>query len=144
MRSGTLEQWFPALRSTDYEVTSPYDEGYNCIAHAAKDSDAWWWPCADGYWPGDSLDDSIENFVKIFCEFLRYEDCRTPELEHGYEKVAIYAIAGHTKHMARQLPDGQWTSKLGKAQDISHALSGVQGESYGFAVRFLRRKITEP
>jgi hypothetical protein len=72
---------------------------------------------------------------------LGYEECENGDLEIGYQKVAIYAIGGSVKHMARQLPDGKWTSKLGQWVDISHALSGVEGIDYGKVVQFLKKKV---
>ena len=53
-----------------------------------------------------------------------------PEL--GFEKVAIFAKAGmsgiEVTHASRLLPNGCWTSKLGKAEDIEHhELRDVEG-----------------
>jgi hypothetical protein len=42
--------------------------------------------------------------------------------------------------MARQLPSGQWTSKLGEMEDIQHAaLQQLDGLSYGRVVQYLKR-----
>ena len=38
---------------------------------------------------------------------------------------------GVSRGLARQLPDGQWTSKLGQIIDIEHKLSAVEGPNYG-------------
>ncbi|MGH7151714.1 MAG: DUF7689 domain-containing protein, partial [Planctomycetota bacterium] len=43
-------------------------------------------------------------------------------------------------HLARQIEDGRWTSKLGEREDIVHALRGVEGGSYGRVARILMRK----
>jgi hypothetical protein len=43
-------------------------------------------------------------------------------------------------HAARQLPDGQWTSKLGKYVDIEHsAPEDVAGGVYGEVMQFMKR-----
>ena len=43
-----------------------------------------------------------------------YAPCATEDLEKDIEKIALFANdAGECKHVARQLPDGSWTSKLG-------------------------------
>lgn len=48
--------------------------------------------------------------------------------------------------MARQLPNGRWTSKLGEVEDIEHDLSDLEYESddnpycYGLASIFMMRK----
>jgi hypothetical protein len=63
-------------------------------------------------------------------------------LEPGYEKVALFALGGSVKHAARQLPDGRWTSKMGRDIDIRHdEVDGVSGPFYGDVVLYLRRRI---
>lgn len=45
--------------------------------------------------------------------------------------------------MARQLPSGAWTSKLGGLEDIEHeALDAINCDSYGEPVQFLKRPMT--
>lgn len=70
-----------------------------------------------------------------------FEECESPDLEDGYEKVAIFADATHDpRHAARQLPNGKWTSKLGDHVDIEHAaVQAVGGEFYGEPVVYMRR-----
>jgi len=146
----SLDEWlhasFPNLRSGDYEETSERTCLYNCIAWAAGDTENWWWPSEDAYWP-EGLprdDESTDNFKTAFRQERNYEPCADGSLEAGYEKVAIYAIAGRTKHMARQLESGAWTSKLGMGWDISHqTLTGVECNQYGQAVEYMKRpKVT--
>ncbi len=140
MRSLLLERFFPRLQQTNYEITSPRTTDYNCIAWAAADVTKMWWP-GEYYWPvGMPINDRVEIFVRTFCECLGYEKCDGGNLEIGYEKVAIYADSGRTKHMARQLSNGRWTSKLGSERDISHDLPALEGSDYGTVVQFLRRK----
>jgi hypothetical protein len=138
----TLERTFPGLQQSNYDVTSKSDDNYNCIAWAANDTTRWWWPGEYYFWPKlVQFGESVALFVETFCQCLGYEKCESGDLESGYQKVAIYAISGSVKHMARQLPDGKWTSKLGRSVDISHALSGVEGPDYGTVVQFLRKKV---
>jgi hypothetical protein len=48
------------------------------------------------------------------------------------------------KHMARELADGVWGSKMGDAQDIHHhSLEGIEGDRYGKAEYFMRRPLQE-
>lgn len=72
---------------------------------------------------------------------LGYEECADADLNDGYEKVVIFADAEmKPTHAARQLPDGQWTSKLGSLQDIAHAkVENLNGDAYGAPVRFMQR-----
>ena len=38
-----LKKVFVNLKEGEFEVTSPFDPKYNCIAHAAEDNSKWWW-----------------------------------------------------------------------------------------------------
>lgn len=60
---------------------------YNCIAFAANDTSRKWWPNAPTYWPITDREESLENFVAAF-KTLGYEECDSPELEYGIEKIA--------------------------------------------------------
>jgi hypothetical protein len=68
--------------------------------------------------------------------------CDAAEQEPGYEKITIYVKDSTPAHVARQLPSGEWTSKLGGGHDIRHEqLSGLEGDEYGEAVAHLKRRI---
>lgn len=132
----------PSLQATGYEITSPQAIYYNCIAWAAGESDRWWWPVISptAYWPpGVPRETSVAAFEAAF-QTLGYVGPATSELESDVEKVAIYVGAdGDVTHMARQLPDGSWTSKCGRLEDIRHPHLDSLVDVYGKAVRFLRR-----
>src|SRR5205807_2520447 len=120
-----LEEIFPALLGRVYQVTSPPEKKYNCIAWAVGDTAQWWWPAEssplrDIYWPsGVPREETLEAFRQAFAT-LGYVVCDDERLEEGYEKVALFASFGVPKHAARQLPSGRWTSKLGEREDIEH------------------------
>jgi hypothetical protein len=138
-----IEQLFPGLRGTDFESTSPRDTRYNCVAWAANDSRRWWWPGESpfSFWPaGVDREESVAKFVEAFAT-LGYQVSASGEHEPNIEKVAIFASGeGVPTHMARQLPNGAWTSKLGRLEDISHIeVSGIAGDDYGDVVAFLER-----
>ena len=140
-----IRVWFPALRTSSFEITSPLTKRYNCIAWAAGEDHVWWWP-GGRYWPdGVPREESIEAFTQAFAE-LGYAPCETDDPEAAVEKVALYVGAdGRVLHAARQLPDGAWTSKLGEAWDISHELRGLEGDNYGRVARILKRpRATQP
>jgi hypothetical protein len=42
------------------------------------------------------------------------------------------------------MPDGRWTSKLGRSEDIEQGLHALTGEVYGSVVRVMRRPISAP
>jgi len=137
-----IEEVFSNLTNHKYEAESEATEEYNCIAWAAGDTERWWWPHVDAFWPAQiprTVD--IRSFVSAF-EMLNYEACgENFSFESGYEKVAIYTDpTGSPTHMARQLESGVWASKLGELWDIiHHTLEGIEGESYGQAALAMRR-----
>jgi hypothetical protein len=131
---------FPALRKFQFELTSPVEPRYNCIAWAAGEDHRYWWPTA--HWPkGASRQVTRASFIKAFGT-KGYVVCDNPDLEGGFEKVALYEDAdGIPTHAARLLPNGRWTSKLGKSVDISHSLEGLIGDEYGKPTLFMRRPL---
>jgi hypothetical protein len=136
-----LETSFPGLRDSKYVVTSPEDVRYNCIAWAVRDTQRWWWPDEDSFWPERvAREESIAAFLAAFKEsgFLPCEDSR---LEEDCEKLAIYtALDDVPTYVARQLPSGHWTSKLGQLHDIQHRLEDLVGALYGQCQHFLKRE----
>jgi hypothetical protein len=59
----------------------------------------------------------------------------------GWRGDGKMATDGEPTHAARQLPNGKWTSKLGRWQDIEHELDGLVGEMYGTVKQILKRAI---
>jgi len=137
---------FPRLGSEPFQVKSPRTAQYNCIGWAAGDDQNVWWPGGKYRPNGARPDESVAAFVTAF-ETRGYERCDSADLESGFQKVALYADApaGRVTHAARQLADGQWTSKLGAQWDINHSLEGVCGPcpAYGRAAQILKRKIPQ-
>ena len=77
--------------------------------------------------------------VQVF-DSLGYSVCDNAEKEAGYEKVAIYARSGRWEHATKQLEDGQWTSKLGEFEDITHpSPEDLTSELYGGVHCIMRR-----
>src|SRR5690349_5616549 len=75
-----VKRAFPALAADPaFEVASPRDTKYNCIAWAAGDTSRWWWPPLPGaptqaghYWPVDPPQTgALADFVAAF-ESLGY------------------------------------------------------------------------
>jgi hypothetical protein len=140
-----LEASFPRLRNSSYKITSPEDNCYNCIAWAAGDMNRWWWPDAfhTAYWPPEApREESVTAFMAVFAA-LGFEECSNDSMEPGFEKIAIFAVDDHVKHTARQLENGAWTSKLGRAEDIEHRLPDLVSERYGTVIKMMRRANAE-
>lgn len=141
-----LEDCFPGLRASAYQVTSPATRDYNCIAWAAGDTKRWWWPDLDPdddtmYWPANvPVEETLAAVAAAFAT-IGYAPWSGEEREEGFEKVALFARDGEPTHAARQLPSGRWTSKLGRSEDIEHDLRAICGEVYGIVAMILRRPI---
>ena len=135
---------FPALETDGYEITSPATISYNCVAWAADDNKQWWEPDPIGicFWPSRAPRKwTIKAIVAAF-ETLGYERCENCNLEQQTEKIAIYAHpSGEPTHVAWQMEDGRWSSKLGEGKDIIHTtLAGLAGAWYGTAHTCMKRQ----
>jgi len=147
MRDAELEQAFPHLAEREYQITSPKDAGYNCVAWAIGDTSRFWYSVKlkGYYWPpGAGNADTLEGWKRVFT-IHGYSDTDSNTLEAGIEKIAIYIDAdGDPSHVARQTETGSWTSKLGKGHDIRHAtLDALEGEEYGKVAVIMGRPCRE-
>lgn len=150
------ESHFPRLKREQYHVTSKYTTAYNCIAHAAGRDDLPWWPidAVGVHWPdGVPKEETIDCFMAAYAT-EGYVECTEEgvSLSPGFEKIALYVDRdGTPTHAARQLDDGQWTSKLGDWEDIKHAsLTDLEddarkrGLGYGESARLMKRPKPAP
>lgn len=138
-----LEELFPDLVRGGYQITSPKSRRYNCIAWAAGAIGTWWWPgtnLEEEFWPpGVTRLETLDAFREAFVT-LGYLVCAEEDLEVGFDKIALFADAqGVPTHASRQLSNGRWTSKLGKQEDIEHALHDLEGAVYGSVVLLMKR-----
>jgi hypothetical protein len=136
-----IEEHFPNLATCEYRQTSEQTGAYNCVAWALGDSERWWEPIGRGYhWPvGLPFTQTVKGLIGML-NHEGFKVCPDDSLEADFEKVAIYANGPNYEHIARQLEDGKWTSKLGKGEDIEHTLEGLDGDLYGSVVSILRRR----
>lgn len=136
---------FPGLNWSDCAITSCATPKYNCVSWAVGDIGTKWVSGAvvkGYYWPpGVGDDDTADQWAEIFV-LHGYELANNRNHEPGFEKVAIYADDEGASHVARQLPDGKWSSKLGNLSDIEHATLETleRTGTYGQVVRILRRR----
>jgi hypothetical protein len=134
-----MEQQFPLLQRTGYTLTSPQTKKYNCIAWAAGDNTKWWWPLS-AYWPSQVPPVSTLAAFTMAYGSVGFNQCELRDYEPGFTKVALYVGPdGLVKHAARQLPTGQWTSKMGKGFDLTHTLEGLEGNLYGRVALVLKK-----
>lgn len=143
-----LALMLPGLRSTPYKVTSDATPAYNCVAWAVGETHRWWDPfdSPSRYWPaGVSRDDTVEALQDALAT-EGFAPCDDGNLESDFVKLAIFADEEGFTHVARQLPSGRWTSKLGADCDIEHDLEALISRrslsalyNYGEVVAFMRR-----
>lgn len=134
---------FPNSIQEPFIETSPFTPIYNCIAWAFGDNTKWYWPAPVNscFWPkGIPREETLEAFIELY-KLIDYDLCDNPDLEDGFEKIAIFQLDGKPTHAARQLPSGLWTSKLGESNDVSHSISSIEGGLYGIATTFMKRPI---
>ena len=87
----------------------------------------------------------MEAFIQAY-QLLGYEVGDTPSLEPGIQKIAIYTNYGNIPtHVARQLPNGNWSSKLGSYEDIEYTtLESLTGDqpAYGKIACYMAKELT--
>jgi hypothetical protein len=129
-------------------ISSEPSDLYNCAAWAIGDTRHQYWPvppelAARVYqWPGKlPHDETLAAFADGFGS-MGYEKCELADAEAGYDKIAVYALpSGVPTHVARQLENGAWTSKLGDAHDIVHSsLADLECAYYGYIRLVMRRQ----
>lgn len=134
---------FPDLDADGGVVTHAPDPAYNCVAWAVGVTNAVWWPDdPDAYWPPGVANQLTVDALVAALATAGYVPCADGVYEPGFEKAIIYARGGVPTHVARQLADGRWSSKLGLDCTVSHATpGGVEGVVYGSVVAYLRRQV---
>ena len=140
-----IEELLPAL-SGYFEITSPANEAYNCVAWCLNDTKNYWWPAPfklpGVYWPpGIKKEETVEAFIALF-EDQSFIKCESRDFELDHDKIAIFgAPLGTPTHAARwRQEDRGWNSKLGEENDIlHHSLESIEGEVYGRVVQVMKR-----
>ena len=83
-----IERGFPRLQESEYEVTSPCDVEYNCIAWAASDQSQCWWPDSEEqyYWPQEVRREcTLAAFAAAYAT-IGYRSCG--RVENGRNRIA--------------------------------------------------------
>ena len=141
-----MEGLFPNLSISGYEITGDASDEYNCIAWALGVTAPWWGHQDPGdYWPPTlPRNQEIGTLMQLFAS-EGFSLCDDDAPEPGYQKIALYAFVGQFAHVARQLEDGRWTSKLGNREVITHPLLSSLAESfYGNVHCIMRRPSATP
>lgn len=136
---------FPLLAGSGYLRTSDYDPSYNCVSHALGFCDRWTQPPVMPspfiFWPpGVMVSFALDAYVELF-QHYGYTICSDGKPVELVEKIALYGdLYGQFTHVAKQLENGRWTSKLGAMEDIEHPDTiHVESDGYGEARIFMER-----
>jgi hypothetical protein len=140
-------KWYPNLIPGSFHKTSEETKLYNCVAWVDKivDYSVDFSTDDDG---NPRIDDEFllpEIYIDYF-ESKGFTRCDNPDFEEGLEKIALYIHQGGTfEHVARQLENGHWTSKVGEYEDIEHyTLEALEKPTYyGKASIFMKRPRTK-
>lgn len=132
-----------------FRKTSERTRRYNCYAWALGDDTIQWIPGGDSVtsrWPpGAPRDLAVASVVRAFEQmgFVREGEGMEAILEA--ERIALFVDAdGDVIHLARRLPSGTWTSKMGTWEDIEHDdLEALVGGEY-VRVAAVLRKVSAP
>ena len=109
------------------------------MAWSVGDNALWWDHNPGNKWPANvRRAPDVAAYIAAYVS-MGYSTGASDQLRQGFEKIALYAEAGLWKHVARQLPDGSWTSKLGKLEDIRHDRLDALEALYGPVVEILER-----
>ena len=132
-----LQNLFPRL--AHFAIRGPATVQYNCVAWALGITTDWWWPGNLSCWPIRQRTARLEGFIAAFAA-VGFEECAAPEIEPGYEKIALYTRGGFPMHVARIESALLWSSKIGGAELIEHEPSALDGNEFGLPTHFFRRK----
>jgi hypothetical protein len=127
-----------------HKITSNQDLTYNCIGFAANDTTRWWSHESGYYWPAPNRSPLVSSLVQVFVglNFDNLGPRGNRDLETGVLKVVLYEKNGQWTHAARQLPNGKWTSKLGRDEDIEHDTPEcLCGATYGTVHCIMRKAL---
>jgi len=129
---------FPNLkRNNNFTFTSVSTEDYNCVAWINDILDEW----VQFYDANGNYDFSLDRYIKYF-ESYGYLINDNSDKQEGFTKIAIsFDKDKNFKHVCKQLPNGEWSSKLGDWEDIKHNNPiDLLGRSYGVDVLFMMKK----
>ena len=133
----------PACSMTrGYVVTVPNDVP---VSPTPPANERWWQTDEDYYWPPNARrEDTLDGWIEAFAQ-LGFQPAALGDVGADASVVAIYADPeGLPTHVARRMPGGSWSSKLGEYEDITHELSGLEGDFYGSVAVFLSRPSEPP
>ncbi len=144
-RNYLTEKSFPNSFKEPFEITSPKTSEYNCLAWALDDNTKWYESDDDYYWFNGIARNNTLNTIQAIFENLGFQRTDNIEFQLGIERIALFSKDNdECLHLASQIDNDKWTSKLGSSYDVIHSLKSIENGIYGKAVVFLERSNTLP
>lgn len=158
------EDNFARLNVKTAEVTGSNDgqvlTAYNCVGSAMDDKSRWWFPfkagdtsqnCGEFFWPSEAkrgtgtAESEVKAFDDLFVRVSKGSVTKNEKPEAGFVKMAMFTLRGRPVHIARQVSTGQWLSKIGFAQQITHDLHDLDKNqsSYGNVSKIYKVPVEE-
>lgn len=119
MSPAQLLHIYPNLTEKNYRKTSDATINYNCVSWVFGNKNEWKdFYLLPNYEYNEDL--SCNDYIKHFSR-NGFKLCNDGDYEKGKQKIALYENrAGEFTHVAMQLSETEWTSKLGEFEDIAH------------------------
>lgn len=142
MTASQKQRFYPNLSPDTYHKTSDETKDYNCVAwiHGRQDEPVDLSLDDEGD-PIPGFDPTPAPYIIYFKEF-GFSECEDGTLVEGVEKIALYqGRDDYFEHVTKQLPNGNWTSKVGEFEDIEHYnLEALNNPTnYGKVTVFMQR-----
>ena len=136
--------WPELILDTNFHFTSLRRKGHNCVAYALKEhgKDLDMWIFAELYGIDKAnLDISVNGYAEIFTKYYGYEKCEEGNIEEGFDKIVLFEDhEGDFVHVALQLENGNWTSKMGTYEDIEHySVDAISKKDYGTPRLYMKK-----
>lgn len=143
--SNYLSEFPKLIQSVNFLFKSKTDNKYNCIAWALIRDDLWVDAVdveLDGiFWPATVPKGKDLFHLEALFKAYEYSKCDDFSFEDGFMKIALFEKEMKWSHAARQLPSGQWASKMGMLEDIHHnSPHDLEGSGYGTIYLFMKRR----
>ena len=117
---------FPKLHVDDI-IPNTFTNKYNCYAHALGRSDA-------KITRGRAAKRTLRKLG------FRRDEAMQPKNTFGVDRIAVYHYpTGQSSHMAKQLSNNQWESKMGDFSLVRHNLEQLEGDVFGNATQTYSR-----
>lgn len=139
------DNWFaehvPNLDESACVLHSKRTWDYNCVGFVAGDFRWWHWDYPEIYYWPEGIDRGhwCANYMAALSTVGFTEQTYDPGYDERFQTIAVYHKGGVFKHVAMQIGDLAWHSKLGEYEDLIHPLNALVGPCYGSVFRFMRR-----